>query len=902
LSEQEQVDSSSHEDFLPWWVRLCRWIWKIIVFLGITVILDLIINVGSTWLTNPDGRIPADSPLGLLLANWPLMLPVGGCFILVALVTWRVSRWKSHRSVRLSLTQRDRVRVLRRLRLSYRDILSHSLQGVAWIDLGLAEKPDAVWSATMLLLRLSSRSEIPLPPGTSILDAYDQVEHELLILGGPGTGKSTLLLNLALQLLVRAEQQEDHPLPVILPLSSWAEKRPLLEIWIAEQLTQIYHVPRQLSERWVREDRILPLLDGLDEMNEYARSAGIAAINAYHQTHLVVPLVVCSRLTEYAVAAERQLLTLQSAVVVQPLTKEQIDASLREAGGSLSALRSALKKNTALLDLATSPLMLNVLMLAYRGTSLRELPSKKTQLQQQVWSDYIARMVEHKGNRARYPLQQTCAWLAFLAKQMRKRNQTILYLEHLQPEWLPSGRLSRFYELLAVKGSGILVGVVASLLMSIGYSIGDNLADTLWYGFLGGAMGGLLSGNFFTDFRLLSLIRAYVRNWKNLCLFGLSYGLFVGIITAMVLLVAGRMRDAFIYGIGVGLCIFLLSFVIHAGKISTLSGQPTRLQAQGWLPAWFIEKVQPDHLRLALFTFLICSLSFGVSFGMSFVADTNVSEGVNNALSSGLRNGVTYGVSLGFLSVVLCFFLAGKSRIEPAEIITWSVRHLGYNLLRMDHLRTSLQILLYASCCFGLGYGISAWLSYGPGAGLRFGLGAGVGIGLSIGVMYWVFMGFWYSLSPQMLDDERRIKPNQGITWSVRNGLFIGIVVGCLCIGVGFPVYIAYFTLTEGVRKGLSDGLDYGVSHGIGVGIVAALLATLLMGGLAGLRHLFLRLLLAYARLLPWQTVDFLDDATRRILLYKDGGGYRFIHRLFLDYCADLDASSDMLPAQANEE
>ena len=48
-------------------------------------------------------------------------------------------------------------------------------------------------------------------------------------------------------------------------------------------------------------------------------------------------------------------------------------------------------------------------------------------------------------------------------------------------------------------------------------------------------------------------------------------------------------------------------------------------------------------------------------------------------------------------------------------------------------------------------------------------------------------------------------------------------------------------------------------------------------------------MLLARADLMPWQTIRFLDDAARRILLYKDGGGYRFIHRLFLDYFADLE-------------
>ena len=129
----------------------------------------------------------------------------------------------------------NRVRMLRRLRRSYSDLMSQSLQGAAWLELGIASKPDAVQNATHLLLRISNRAEQHLPPGTSITEAYDEAEHELLILGEPGAGKSTLLLDLAQQLVVRAEQDQTHPLPVILPLSSWAVKRPKLEDWIAEQ-------------------------------------------------------------------------------------------------------------------------------------------------------------------------------------------------------------------------------------------------------------------------------------------------------------------------------------------------------------------------------------------------------------------------------------------------------------------------------------------------------------------------------------------------------------------------------------------------------------------------------------------------------------------------------------------
>ena len=182
---------------------------------------------------------------------------------------------------------------------------------------------------------------------------------------------------------------------MILPLSTWAVKRRSLEDWIAEQVSEIYDVPHKLSAQWVREDALLPLLDGLDEMEEVVRPACIAAINAYHHSRLL-PLIVCSRSAEYEAAAEQRLLTLQNAVVVQPLTHAQVERYLVQMGQSLATLSTTLQGHPALQELATTPLMLNVLILTYRETGVGRLPDKQALLQERVWTDYVARMVERK--------------------------------------------------------------------------------------------------------------------------------------------------------------------------------------------------------------------------------------------------------------------------------------------------------------------------------------------------------------------------------------------------------------------------------------------------------------------------------------------------------------------------
>jgi hypothetical protein len=118
----------------------------------------------------------------------------------------------------------DRDRMLRRLRRSYQELLDQSLRGLAWVELGLATRADLVSNVTTtnLLFRLPYGEERLLPPVTNILDAYDEAEGELLILGAPGAGKSMLLLDLARALIERAFVDPAHLLPVILRLSSWA--------------------------------------------------------------------------------------------------------------------------------------------------------------------------------------------------------------------------------------------------------------------------------------------------------------------------------------------------------------------------------------------------------------------------------------------------------------------------------------------------------------------------------------------------------------------------------------------------------------------------------------------------------------------------------------------------------
>lgn len=363
---------------------------------------------------------------------------------------------------RSALQHQNRMRLLQRVRSFWiAGVLEQSLHGAASMTLKLQEQPDAVANVWHLILQEFEHAGPPLPAGTRITHVYDQAHGELLILGEPGSGKTTLLLELTRDLLARAEREQAHLMPVVFNLSSWMRKRQPLHLWLVEELETKYLVPRKVGADWITTDQILPLLDGLDEVDASTRPACIQAINEYHQTHSLVPLVVCCRMNDYRVQAQR--LVLGRAVTIQPLTAEQINTYFSDISERATPLHMAFQRDPVLQELVTTPLMLTILVMAYQGSSVEELHRGASAdiLQQHIFTTYTRRMLQRRSVRSRYRLEQTIHWLSYLAWQMKRQSQSVLYIERLQPNWLMRTWQRRVYAgLIAGPIWGLLVGLV----------------------------------------------------------------------------------------------------------------------------------------------------------------------------------------------------------------------------------------------------------------------------------------------------------------------------------------------------------------------------------------------------------------------------------------------------------
>jgi hypothetical protein len=655
----------------------------------------------------------------------------------------------------VALARTNRQRFLRKVRAFWiTGVFEHSLHGAALIALGLQEQPEAVANPWQLVLQHPAGEPRSLPAGTRITEVYDAAEGELLILGAPGSGKSTLLLELARELLERAEYDERHPLPTLFNLSSWASKRQPLADWLVEELSSSYQVPRKLGQAWVEADQILPLLDGLDEVAPQDRTACIESINTYRGEHGLLPLVVCSRSADYLAQATR--IQLGSAVAVQPLTEQQVNDYLARGGEPLWALRVALQQDATLRELTSTPLMLSILTLTYHGMALDGLLREGiAPTRQQIFERYVERMLKQRGTAMRYTAEQTRHWLTFLARQLKQHNRTVFYLEHLQPDWLSGDRMHRVYDRWALRFPAILMGILVTLAINLVltpasfFSLSDDALFLAPIMVLGGFLGWLLESGSTSQPSHENSRKARSGSWTRLVarlrtgiLFGLSYGLSVTLSVGLQ------------YGLSGGLLSLLL-----IGKPVGITLTDELVWSRRSLGRSLFAKRHLATLRVMVIIGLIVGLSAVLSTDVNFGLHYRLSAGLIKWLSDGLRLGLSTGLTFGLSFWLLFGLFQGVSsetigdqyRVVPNQGIRRSARNsliLGLISTAIAGLSATLSTMLSNGMIFGLSAVLSERLSEGLSAALSAasnvlstGLSAGIIRGLSVGILAGLLYG-----------------------------------------------------------------------------------------------------------------------------------------------------------------
>lgn len=532
-------------------------------------------------------------------------------------------------------------------------VLEGALHERAFIELGLEEHPDQVNYPWNIAMEVPPTTQRLLPTEVCVADVFQQLGEgrTLLILGEPGSGKTITLLTLARDLLIRAENDVDHPIPVVFNLSSWVnEKIPIAE-WLVEELNTKYQVPRKIGAALVKEQQLLPLLDGLDEVQGKLQEACVTALNEFNQ-HYALEMVVCSRVKVYESLSVR--LNFQTALYLRSLSLAQIRQHLQKPGSSFQELLAIIEQDVGFQELAKSPLMLGIMTLAYQGMNVTDLPKahRLEERRQQLFNAYIERMFRHRVSHQRYSKAQIVQWLGWLARRMTQQSQSVFLIEGMQPAWLMTGSQRLVYQILvrfwvaaiAIFHLSLIAGHKPDPIQPI-FDLGDSLIGLAW-GLLAGCVYALLGGMISQlRFSLLS------RGLEGIIL-GLSFGLAVWL-GVPDWGMRGGMAIALIYG--------MVGTIIHAPLQKEI--ESADIVRWSWRRA--VEKSGSTLLigiSLALgvnlepMNSLVLALMIGIVFGFETSSEVDCSTVPNQGIRRSLTNTATLFLVVGLLTGVLCAF------------------------------------------------------------------------------------------------------------------------------------------------------------------------------------------------------------------------------------------------------
>lgn len=535
--------------------------------------------------------------------------------------------------------------------------LHQSLHSAIFINLDKESQPQQVariWDAEV---KVGGRSLERLPHNTTILQVFDRpdIVGRLLILGNPGAGKTTTQLELAKALLERCDQNLNHPTPILLNLSSWRDERQLMHAWIISELKAKYGVRRDIAEQWLREMRLLPFLDGLDEVDPQRQKFCIHILNQFLAgEHAPLQVVICSRMEEYKRLGVK--LRMNGAIYLRELTNLQIQAYLTST--HQQNLWKLLHQDASLLALLQAPLLLSMIVLAYQQGFLYQWQTLNTSQErlQFLLDTFIQGQLEQapttalSKNKKSYTRQQTRRWLTCLAQQLERESRIEFLIERLQPSCLPNRKLITGYHHQAKLISGLSHGLPVGLGFGLIGGLSGGLPVGLGFGLIGGLSGGLILG-LSADLDSIAVTESLTWFWvkaaKGLIfglilglMFGLPVGLFGGLFGAGI---GTRAQESvgltarLIDGLSGGLILGLLGGLILGLSVGLIFALMSGLVGSEVEQKSFPNQGIWKTLQISLIYASIYGLIFGLFFG----------------LSDGLIFGLFFGLSVGLIAGLL---------------------------------------------------------------------------------------------------------------------------------------------------------------------------------------------------------------------------------------------------------
>ncbi len=287
------------------------------------------------------------------------------------------------------------------------------------------------------------------PPALGVGQAMDR-HQRLAILGGPGTGKTTLMAYLTLTYARnRARDRlglKEKRLPILVPLRqlkavlTGGDGPTTLPAYLARWYTDLGLHPREdFFDKALRDGRCLVLLDGLDEVADEAERRAMSEwvdrlVTVYPDNRYIVtsrppgydsaPLengFTVVRIRDFTDTEIRQFATNWCLAVELAAQGADNPTARRKADEAARDLVGAIETNPAIRKLAVNPLLLSIIALVHRYRAT--LPKRRVDLYAECVDVLLVHWDEAKGLAGKLSPGGKRAVLQPLALQMHQGKQ-----------------------------------------------------------------------------------------------------------------------------------------------------------------------------------------------------------------------------------------------------------------------------------------------------------------------------------------------------------------------------------------------------------------------------------------------------------------------------------------------